>query len=217
MRLPQLKRPEIAGAYIGNMRPRRRKENYWDSASATRMAPCIQARVSPAAAYLICRYVSAAVAAASGQRSISNPHGLIFTFPQCGRIAEHIARESSITRMQGHAWRGGSDGAPNQNATPKLAIADRYDTIDVDFQRTWRRLFLESVGCPTSPNCKRIMRGAPCSVRLDPSDGADRKELRHGCLMPSIIGYARCAGARTPKGQDVLRHLREPVKDSNQH
>ena len=81
--------------------------------------------------------------------------------------------------MQGHAWRGASDGAPNQNATPKLAIANRYDTIDVDFERTVAgRLFLESVGCPTSPNCKRIMRGAPCGVRLDSSDGADRKEFR---------------------------------------
>jgi hypothetical protein len=38
--------------------------------------------------------------------------------------------------MQGRAWNGASDGAPKQNATPKLAVANRYDTIDVDFQRT---------------------------------------------------------------------------------
>jgi hypothetical protein len=36
----------------------------------------------------------------------------------------------------GHAWRGASDGVPKQNVTPKPAIANRYDTIDVDFQRT---------------------------------------------------------------------------------
>ena len=46
-------------AYFGNMQPRRRKENYWDSASATRMAPGIQAPISRAAADLICRNVSA--------------------------------------------------------------------------------------------------------------------------------------------------------------
>ena len=82
----------VVQATLKRTRPLRRKENYSDSAAAPRMASGIRVPISRAAAYLMCRSVSAAVIAASGQRSILPPTWTnIHPFRNAAHIVEHIA------------------------------------------------------------------------------------------------------------------------------